>query len=150
MAHYTRFDYYNDTTPWCRGQDAFAFNNTISGAGVWSTNTKTTTVLSDVFAYFWFPFSNLTWSAAPSGNSGCWSVPTYDGTSSGGYFRYRSACACSITEVNGTTTLQTYSWRSQCAQGLSSTGYQVRRQAYGTVNGTQQSSDAWITLVPNG
>ena len=143
--HITTWRWYSNSAPWCQNRDGLEINTT-EGTSVSFTDTRSWTTITDVYVYFWFRESNIVWTAA-QGNSGCWTVPTYDGSSQtvGGrtYYRYRSNYTCPITPTHmGTTTLQPYRWQSQCFDE-SDFAYMrwARRQAYATVNGTPQPTD---------
>lgn len=143
MSHITRFQWFNNSADWCQsGRDGLRFNTTATGTGTTFTNTRTTTSITNVYAIFWWARTDIVWSA-DTGNSGCWSVPTLISTTAvDGLYPYRSNYTCAITPVNGTTRLQPYAWRSQCYdQSDWSRERYVRRQAFGTVNGQQQTTD---------
>lgn len=148
FAHRTRFQWYSNNAPWCTsGRDGIEIGTTTATTGVTFTGTTGTTKISTVYAYFWFTRSDIAFVSA-TGNSGCWTKPTADGTTatSGGrtYYRYLTTYTCPIAAAAGLTTLQPYRWQSQCYNVADTTwanAQWARRQAYATVNGTVQSTD---------
>ena len=154
MRHITQFQWYSNNAPYCSaGYDGFRFNSTASGTGVTFSPSTTATTISDVYAYFWFTRLDFGWSP-DTGNSGCWTVPVFDGTTAvnGGrtYYRYVTRYTCPITVVSGTTTLQPYAWRSVCLN-VGDTAWDnaryIRKQAFATVNGAEQATDTGYTSI---
>lgn len=148
FSHITTWRWYSNSFPYCGGSERDGLEiNTTEGTQVRIADTRTWTTITNVRAYFWFRKSDITWTPE-TGNSGCWTVPSYDGMSSAGYYRYVSNYTCTITPVTGTTVLQKYRWRSQCFnEGDFSYMRNVRRQAYATVNGTVQSTDTGVFQI---
>lgn len=150
MSHRTVFRWFSNSATWCAaGQDGLLFNTTGAGTGVSVANTNTSTVITSVYAFFWWARSNIVWSA-DTGNSGCWSVPTATGISQGDLFQYRSNYTCAIAPSSGTTTLSAYAWRSQCFNESDTaweTARRVRRQAFATINGATQTTDSGIVSI---
>lgn len=153
-SHITTWRWYSNGAPWCgRNRDGLEINTT-EGTQVRFTDTRSWTTITNVYADFWFRKSDITWSAA-TGNSGCWTAPSADGTSETvngrTYYRYRSSYTCPITPVHmGTTVLQPYRWQSPCYDE-SDFEYMrwARRQAFATVNGVLQPTDTNYFQIEN-
>lgn len=146
-SHITQWRWYSNGAPWCSGNgDGLEINTTDASAFVRFTDTRSWTTITDVYAYFWFRKPDMTWTSA-TGNSGCWTAPSYDETTDSAngrtYYRYRSDYICPITPAHmGTTVLQPYRWQSPCYyEGDWEYMRWARRQAFATVNGVPQPTD---------
>lgn len=150
-SHTTTWRWYLNSAPWCTtARDGLEINTAESGSGFTIANTSTSTSITNVSATFWFTRNDITWTRA-SGDSGCWSVPSLTGQSatlqgSDGvtrtYYAYLTTYTCTVTAVNGTTTLSAYRFRSQCYNVSDSdwAGAQwARRITAITIDGTAQT-----------
>ncbi len=161
FAHRTTWRWYSNNAPWCAsGLDGLEINTTETGGGVSFTGTTPATKITNVSATFYFTRSDLIWSPTSS-SSTSWTTPTLQSgsvklTGSDGvtrtYYPYLTTFTGAIAAVNGTTTLPTYQFQTQCLNVDDTTwaaARWARRVATATIDGSVSTTDTGAFQVKN-